>query len=405
MGNLKRLAASTLGPTAQSTVWAVAAAVAVCWAGPAGRALAQPQTPPVVNPDAVTEGTPGDRVEVINTAAQLHRANLGLLRTWQGTFVVTDKLTLRGQPRLRSAFHVTYAVDTVAGSLRWNRRTTEAVGFEDGREVAGELKVENGMKVGDDFYRYGPCLPGDGQIISVNAPSYMRPAPVSTDFSPLYFFTDHGQALDDRLKYFYENSGRPGWHWKTSRAGDRLTIESVIPNSVNRTVVNLATGGNLVESYQLTKSPDGKVIQQESKMVIEHKKIAEIWVPSRVTYYNDDKPHDTRAERTIEWQDQAVNEPLPADAFTLAAVGARPGDEVVDMRSGTRALVPGLPKQARPTTPPASTAAAPPAGRPWLLWLGVTNLCVGGGAGAVWAFRRFRSRADAATPDDPPPAA
>jgi hypothetical protein len=348
-------------------------------------------TPDEVAPDGPADQPPdGPRVEILNVVVQEHRANLGRLQTWTGTALIADKTSRNGQLESKTKYDVAFAVDRVHDAFRWDRRTVETARYENGKEVPGlpeGLWSESGMRKGDDFYRLGPRKPdARGQIASVNTPAAIHPGPASTDFDPLSFFGAHGQDVAERFRYFYEYSGNPALTWKTTRDHDRLTVESDVGVSVNRYVVDLAQGANLVEWYLLDRDATGKEPQGETKMTWEHEQVAGVWVPKKVVYYDEDRRRGTRSDRTIDWRDQRVNEPLPADTFSLATLGVRPGDQVVDMRSGARAVV--------PSDEPRSAARPRPDGkddrlRRWLLAAGGVLLAL---LAAAWLARTYVRR-------------
>jgi hypothetical protein len=361
-----------------------------------GNAFSPGQAPPPERePGPGDPGEPirlphGPRLEILNVVVQEHRANLGRIRTWAGTATIADRIKYQQKLVASTDFAIDFVVDRVGDAYRWNRKTLQAMAVDNGKELTtapAELRLEGGMRKGDDFYRNGPrTAQATGQIVNVNGANAINLGPASTDFDPLYYLTDYGMNLAERFQYFYEYSGSPSFNWKTEHRGNRVIVQSEVAVSINRYVVDLSRGATLAESYQLTRDDSGNEVQ-ESKFTFECENVAGVWVPKRVTFYNEDRIRETRLDRTIDYQTQHVNGPLSDDAFSLAALGVRPGDEIVDMRSGVRATVPGAPHNLVPLSGPQPTAVSP------LLWgaLFVNVLLVA--ALIAWWLRRQSSSA------------
>lgn len=329
----------------------------------------------------------GPKSEILNYIAQGHLANRTGIRNWSGKVIVKDKISRGGAPAYRTTFRVNFVVDATQDAFRWDRETLEAFEYKDGQEIAFDngLGPESGMRKASDFYRLKPFADNSGRHhISVGPTSGMKLGPASVDFSPMYYFTDYGQELDDRFQYFYEQSKYTAWHWTTTREGSLVTVSLNATNLVNTYVVDIDQGCNLVElvNFNFT-DPERKILEVGTRQQWEWIKVGDVWVPDFVRFSNDNRKKDTLLERTIEWSDHVVNGEIAPDEFTVAKMGARDGDYLVDVRSATRLV---LGKKSPETTTP-----APRSSRFYIILVNVLVLLV---LVAIYLVRLVRRRSN-----------
>lgn len=333
---------------------------------------------------------PRPRVEVLNRVAQEFRINLGKLKTWQGAFVVTDTMQVGGKVAGTKKYHVTYCVDQTKESFRWNRKTIEETVASGGATNPGDLTYESGMRKRDTFIRYGPKkLSSSHGAAATSGPTNLINYGIrSTDFDPMYFFSDFGSDLGNRFDFFYQHSGDFTWHWKTSVVADRVQVESVVNIGTNRYVMDLSKGATAAELFLQDRDEKSQTVTQETKWTGEYRQVNDVWVPHLIMIYNETKANSSRTNRVVEWIDQKVNEPLPEDAFSTAAMETLPGDIVFDRRSGTQMVVPGeIIRMGSPDQRP------PDAARSNFRWLLVAiSVCVLGSLFVWWIRRRLNRR-------------
>ncbi len=274
-------------------------------------------------------------VELLKLAASGHQANKERIRTWSGSVQLTDTNIEEGGPKLHKISHVEYAYDCIRKAMRWNRHYKEFVRTEaNGTVTHPSFKSTCGMLKEGALYRLLDLSKGieDNKTRPTVTVSSERPilGPTSEDFDPMYWFTDHGQPLEDRFIFLYKNSKDKGLnHWQVTRHDNRVIVEYVEGNDgrdklMNRYEVDLSQGCNLV-AY------DASEPSVTEKWRLSFTSAAGVWVPSRISY-ECVHVNRSRVAREMEWVENVVNEPLSSTVFELETLGVTKGDRLYDTR-------------------------------------------------------------------------
>ena len=123
--------------------------------------------------------------------------------------------------------------------------------------------------------------------------------------------------------------------WRVTRDQDTVVLEYHEPCGdagdyvQNRYEYSLSRGGQLM----LFLGHDPYV---DEKWTYQFAQINKVWVPSHVEYENHTRYQDGKRRhsiRVISWTQNTINQPIPADIFSLESIGVRAGDRVTDARS------------------------------------------------------------------------
>lgn len=274
--------------------------------------------------------------ELLRLVASGHQANVERIRSWRGSVQLTDTSIQEGGPKLYKVSQVEFAYDRIQKAMRWNRYYKDFVRTEaDGTVNHPNFKSTCGMLKAGTLYRLLDLSKGIeknkiGPTVTVSSEG-LGLGPVSEDFDPMYWFTDHGQPLEDRFKFFYTNSKKEGFdHWQVTRHDNRVIMEYIkegnggIGKFMNRYEVDLSQGCNLV-AY------DASEPSVTEKWRLSFTSTAGVWVPKRISY---ECVHikSSRVAREMEWIENVVNEPLSSAEFELETLGVKSGDRVYDTR-------------------------------------------------------------------------
>jgi hypothetical protein len=153
--------------------------------------------------------------------------------------------------------------------------------------------------------------------------------PRTIAFDPMYFLTESGDDVAERFLGLEKLAKtEPKIKMTVSEQGTRVIVQLGEGRAMTEYVADLAHGGNLTA---ITIANSG-VAQHE---MIEHMQVDGIWVPHRYVLTREDEKHAPLVHTEIEWIENVLNGPLPADQFTLASLGAQKGDLISDLRSRT----------------------------------------------------------------------
>ena len=181
------------------------------------------------------------------------------------------------------------------------------------------------------------------QMISTVDISAAAQAPKShsseDDFNPLEQTTYFGEDIAKRFRVFYE-PGRQGKEkepdWVTiGREGDLVTLKLEKYGLMERYAVDLEKGGCLV-AYDHSEGAGKPTVKWRSDLQC----VAGVWIPAR-TNCEETRSSGMRVVKRLEWVENAINEPIPDDEYSLVKLGVHEGDEVHDQRTGTRYTVTG----------------------------------------------------------------
>lgn len=295
-------------------------------------------------------------LDVLKVAADRHRANRERIATWEGRVAVTTSRQGMGAPydgTLRATGR--FAWDVASGNKRWNW---------DGDPLSppsdlSERNSNGGMLKDNAYYMLHRKDPSHAVTVLVGPAEDARDViggwwnPV---LNPEIWIDYHGAKLDEFLlmmrRDWEKAKVHPELDYSLRRTGSVLFLERHMKpktgfNGGQTEEIDLAQGGNLVRFFN--ESGDG-IEDWRWKW----EEASGVWVPKQIDIVSKRKPN-TIESRTFVITENRVNESLPPDAFTVEAMGARPGDFVLDKRTGTKYRIP-LPE---PVAPPR---------RAWPLW-------------------------------------
>lgn len=275
-----------------------------------------------------------DGRELVEHAAAAHRANKSAIRTWRGTAEIEDRRSEDGRPVRREQATIDFAYDATRDLLRWNWRWNETVQVKDGMESdATKITAEGGIKTKTEFWqaKWRPGSDGGRRVTTtVHPPESAKFGPKTATFHPMYFFDHQGMDLSERFLGLRESlDPESPRHWTAEADGTKVSLKFDYPPFVNQYVVDLAQGGALVRY----RANDGVIGSEDWTMSCVER--AGIWVPQEFRFEIHTLKQKRTFTREIHWAENQINEPLPDDAFDLAALGLQDGDRVGDARSGS----------------------------------------------------------------------
>ena len=289
---------------------------------------------------ARTEAEPFSKesVPLLERMAAEHAANRDRIRTWRGTLDWSREVQARGskaiEEREKGIVRFVYDRDKDWAFSRFEQTEVIAGGHK------GVPRVYASMLTDEAYWSYNTYTPEHFPqkfvpVLSIGHPSEGRegrrnvfPGPV--DFRPFVMMRAVAGADVVNLFQGYAKAVKEGVDLKQrtlSRQGERVTLRSQIGESVNEYVIDLEKGCSLLRFVSEGSEPT-------SAWTGEPQMVAGVWIPRLITSELTNGPQTTVVR--MEWRDQVVNEPTPEDQFTLAKLGVRQGDYVVDRRTGAQ---------------------------------------------------------------------
>lgn len=320
-------------------------------------------------------------VELLRLAATEHRANLQRLRTWRARVVISAH---GGEPKVHtvdSEKAIEFAYDQDRGIWwRWEQASRSS---DRATKIRAGFRGVVSKADGATYFRRDLAAPkGDAPTVIVfpEDGKPMEPRGISPEnFDPLHFFRETGEDVAGRFLFFCETY--KGGNWPTTgkirREGDlvALSLGNTTGTVANRYTADLARGGNLVRYESME---NGDVQRGKNLYEYTYKQFDGVWVPNHIKEQGMTLDGEVFYEKETEWLENVVNEPLPAELFTIAAVGASDGDFVDDQRAMVKYVYAG---------------DAPVASGRWRLkWilLGATVVLAATAGGVFWRVARKR---------------
>jgi hypothetical protein len=283
---------------------------------------------PVVNE---VHGEGDGRIETLLEVREQYIQNRDLLKTWQGMMRLTENLeevaaNHESEYRFDVLFHVDvenqlYASEATCTLSHDVRDGTTRDGFYDGARI-GELRLQG------SYVNLGPILPGTSQTSSATINPGLASDLGWSSYTqhPLSYNRILNDPIDVRMSAAVD-VWKKDWCLSSVRRDESIVTlvqrSSTVANAVNTSVLDLSRGGNLI-SFQ---SRDPIV---EGDRTISYARINSVWVPDSLTFTHWDREAKRRRKRQIEWITQKVNEPLPADIFSLDGIHTPPGTMISD---------------------------------------------------------------------------
>lgn len=287
------------------------------------------------------------------------RQNLDRLKTWQGRVKLTHRV---GDSEAGSGVLVEcaieFAYDVKAASYRYNITKIRDVSVnKDGEEPRLSLRSKAGLSNADGYYE----LEFNARKTSSSRTGFLdRKASVEAgwhymSFDPVFYYTHQGIAHDRELQVLIDNFTHEAAHGWVKRNGDSIAVRQTIGDNSFEREFSLDKGGNAVRATTLEKRNDGSERITESTW--DWEKVNGVWVPKRAS--RSDQGQQTRIKDgkidslnvVFDWEENRVNEPLDEGALSLASLGLRQGDRIVNKMTGKTFIADGPQFPARETAP------------------------------------------------------
>jgi hypothetical protein len=160
------------------------------------------------------------------------------------------------------------------------------------------------------------------QIITISDAGGQQITLRSQDFDPIYYMQGGGDVLEHVLGHASAGEGKIS-EVTVRKAENPVLIEVKHLSTVRLYEIDLLRGGQLVA---LTRT-DGLRRERWTWDVVEQ---ADVWVPATISIEQVSLENPESFHRTIEFIESVVNGPLSPREFSLASLGARAGDVVMD---------------------------------------------------------------------------
>ncbi|MEM9252065.1 MAG: hypothetical protein AAGB29_06915 [Planctomycetota bacterium] len=273
-------------------------------------------------------------VDALTEVIEGFEQNQQALRTWQGS--ATIKRWKHSDDKLVGESEVDFISDRSNDAIAW-KRTVLAVPSEDPEDF--EPYETSGMLSDGRIVWVAPRTredrhDRDGQPHGVNV--HVRepeagPRPlIATDdaFNPGLYFNPVVNNTPQTLRFYLQNRHNPDMYPATvTRQGSRVVLEITNPTEphnkiINRYTFDLSSGFNLVESYFESEG-------NRTATTTKYQLVNKVYVPAVSTTVSQRGSQTIRKVETL-FTSNRVNEPIPADAFTLEGIGVRDGDYILD---------------------------------------------------------------------------
>ena len=320
--------------------------------------------------------------------ASAYRANVDRLQTWAGIVEARD---VRTEPTARVQYtsSLEYAVDFTTERARWQWNYTSFT-RADGSGTHHLAPFREAGLLKDDLLYLMKSSGAKRASATVASAGERLTGPATTHIDAItHWLRIGGLAVDSWLKNLHNSLPQQPGRCTIERQGQLVVVRTEDPSidQVDENSFDVSQGGLCIAGH--TREGD-RTIRHRAKLV----RVAEVWVPCLVEYENS-AGNGLSVTRKLEWKRNEVNAALDDDAFTLAAMGLRPGDLLFDKRTGARSRYEG---EAAPVPPRELARDAPPAGRsPWRHAAWALAAVVAGGA-VWWLFRRRRRADPSGTP-------
>ena len=276
--------------------------------------------------------TPAESYELQGDAGLLQQAisslreNWSGVKTWTGTVVIEDIEAAKELPEQKWVSEVEYTARLKSDESMWKLNVTE------GENLVAFPRV-NGLVQGNQMHllrKTRPTLTSDSISDSFSGPRDQHErGPFAQSFEPFWFLGYQGEVTAERFAYIHDNSQKlSNDGWSVASDGDLVTLAFETPSLLNRYVVDLAKGGNLV-SYRGEERLNGRV-QLSDNWMWSFKEHDKTWLPvemaiQRETYGDETSSSGgpvpiTSRMRFIRWSKSQINS-NDASELTPSAIG------------------------------------------------------------------------------------
>lgn len=305
--------------------------------GPPGAAAAQ------------TDEATDAQVELFDTLRDDYLKSLASIKTWHGEATIVSRNSV-GDNVGRNAWtaHVRFVLDRENDAMQYYLKVTDVQGSGEQTLVKG---ADTGLLLIDaEKYRLMRGVDRDNQLRPVvQYPRAQPPHPrgysfFNTEFDPLYTLRiEHRDPVEffDGVRVYIAT--RPDWfRGGIQRLANGKTTVTIVnharfPDFSTVHVFDAKYGSFVVSSIDY--APGNNPITKVEK---EFEKVNGVWVPNQWTYSRhpvQGLPEKLRPKTIqITMSKQHVNEPLPADAFTLEFMGVKPGRKIENRATGETSI-------------------------------------------------------------------
>lgn len=235
--------------------------------------------------DAGASGLNGDAA-LLRLAAVEHQANRQRLRTWSAQVTIDTEKKSGDQLSIKTTTSVDFVYSHAHGirwewKERWNENKRNGVEKELPQGVAGAGATSTAT--GATYYRpalSGTEMPPNQQVLVFPSPGNpSAPAGITRDrFDPMYFFRHGSTDVAERLLFYHDRAKNEDLDYVfVDRKGSRVTLELREPTAVNRYVVDLDCGANLVLYFA---SEHSEMVVGAEEWKFEYERVEGVWVPN-----------------------------------------------------------------------------------------------------------------------------
>jgi hypothetical protein len=268
---------------------------------------------------------------LLRKAAAISRANRSLLVSWTGVVRKVDRFTEDGKVTAEDVATIRFAYERDQGQLWWDRVVDRSMRISDGEMKEGVFVSREGGLRADDTVTFVDDSPRpDGtraMSVTQHAPDGIVFGADGRTFDPTYYFSGVSESIADRFTGLARFQDESDESVVVTSAGPMVSVALGGATPVNTYVVNLAKGGNLVE--YIGNSPQTTTVYR-----IDWTERNGVWVPERFAFTNT--VDNTVSERTVEWIEIHVNQPIDPKTFTIDNLGLTPGVTIYDTRTKSR---------------------------------------------------------------------
>jgi len=204
---------------------------------------------------------------------------------------------------------------------------------QNGQPPSGATSTKNGAT----YFRTGlPSANGESnsQISVWLAPGNpaVRGGITRDKFDPLYFYRHRDEEIAERFLFFHKLAKTEDLTTVfVERQGSLVILELRHPGLLNRYEADLNCGGNLVRYFA---DEDTSVNAGTEEHRYEYEQVEGVWVPKLITESMATPKRGSKTSRVTRFSNKKANAPASSEAFSLQAVGAEPGELVLDNRAG-----------------------------------------------------------------------
>jgi len=283
-------------------------------------------------------------VDSLRLAMRKQQENRAKIITWKGEVRIEDRRSDAKGNEVISAHDVEFVYARDKGRYRWDWRVEEQIGRQPDPPIENSERSAKqicAMRKYLSLYRLEGAAGHGRRTIAIRDLDEWVITPESKSFDPAHYLSGHVNDLDTVLDSCDRHT-KPLKREKVliAQVDSRIELELTDKEGTKRYEIDLARGGNVIR-FELANQ-GGRTL---SRYV--YKEVSGVWVPKKTVSERFSPQNERQFVRTIEFLENVMNQPLSKDEFSLAALGAVPGDLVQDTRANVQYVYRGPGKTAR----------------------------------------------------------